>query len=111
MEPSGVEGVGQPQYSQEQIREYRDRYKRGVDLFQQAFTQYNDPQIEPHKKAQLRKVMSEALEVMNETASVALKKEKLEDERRLNENYVRFIENPGAETQKKVFDDIDSLNN
>lgn len=110
-EPSGVEGVGKPQYSQEKIQEYQERYQKGFDIFQKAFKDYNEPKIEPHKKAQLQKVMSEALQVMNETACVALKKEKLEDEKRLNENYAHFIENPGPDTQQKVSDDINSLKN
>lgn len=110
-ETSGVEGGGQSQYSQKQIQEYQERYQKGFDIFQKAFKDYSEPKIEPHKKAQLQKVMSEALQVMNETACVALKKEKFEDEKRLNENYAEFIENPGPETQKKVSDDINSLKN
>ncbi|MCB1072780.1 MAG: hypothetical protein KDK96_06720 [Chlamydiia bacterium] len=111
-EPSGVEGVGgvgEPQHSQEQIQEYQERYQKGFDLFQKAFTDYNQPKIEPHKKVQLQKVMSEALQVMNDTACVALKKGKLEDEKRLNENYAQFIQDPNPENQKKVSDDINTL--
>ena len=106
---SGVGGPGQPQYSQKEIQEYQERYQKGFDMFQKAFKDYNQPNIEPHKKAEFQKVMSEALQVMNETASVALKKGKLDDEKRLSENYAEFIEDPSLDHQKNVSDDINSL--
>ncbi|QVL57330.1 MAG: hypothetical protein KFB93_08100 [Simkaniaceae bacterium] len=106
---SGVGGAGQPQYSQEQLQKYQEDYQKGFDLFQKAFSDYNQPHVEEHKKAQLRKVMSEALQVMNETACVALKKGKLENEQKLSTDYSEFLENPTPENQKKISDDINSL--
>lgn len=105
---SGVSGQ-QPQYSPEEIQKYRDDYQKSYDLFQKAFQDYNQPNVEEHKKAQLQKVMREALQVMNETACVALKKGKIEDEQRLSNDYSEFLENPSPENQKKVSDDLDSL--
>lgn len=106
---SGVGGTGQPQYTQEQIDQYQKDYQKGFDVFQKAFNDYNQPKVEPHKKAQLRKVMSEALQVMNETACVALKKEKLESEQRLSDSFSEFMDDPKPQNQKKVSDDINSL--
>lgn len=99
----------QPQYTPEEIRKYKEDYQRSYDLFQRAFNDYTQPNIEVHKKAQLQKVMGEALQVMNETACVALKREKMDDERRLSNDYSEFIQNPAPENQKKVLDDLHSL--
>ena len=110
-EPSGVEGVGAPQYSQKQIREYQQRYQKGFELFQKAFKGYSAPETTSHQKTQFQKVMSEALQVMNETASLALKKDKLSDEQRLKEHYAAFLENPGPENQQKISNDINALKN
>lgn len=104
----GVSG-GQPQYSPEEIQKYKEDYQKSYNLFQKAFHDYNQPNLEPHKKAQLKKVMDEALQVMNETACVALKKGKIDDEKRLTDNYSEFIQHPTEGNQKKVSDDLDSL--
>ncbi|MCP5506061.1 MAG: hypothetical protein H7A38_04170 [Chlamydiales bacterium] len=108
---SDVSGVGgqQPQYSPEEIQKYRDDYQKSYDLFEKAFHDYNQPGVEEHKKAQLQKVMGEALQVMNETACVALKKGKIEDEKQLSNDYSNFLQNPTPENQKKVSDDLETL--
>lgn len=108
---SDVGGVGgsQPEYSPEEIRGYKKDYEKGFDLFQRAFHAYNQPKVEEHKKEQLKKVMHEALNIMNETASIALKKDKLVDEERLSNDYAAFVQNPTEENQKKVQGDLESL--
>ena len=106
---SGVGGAGHPQYTQDQLQKYQEDYQKGFDLFQKAFNEYNQPNVEEHKKAQLQKVMSEALKVMNETACVALKKGKLENEQKLSTNYSEFLKSPTPENQKKNSDNINSL--
>ncbi len=106
---SGVQGEQQPQYSPEELQRYQQDYQKGFDLFQKAFNEYNKPNVEEHKKAQLQKVMSESLQVMNETACVVLKEEKQKDELKLSTDYAEFAQNPTPENQKKVSDDINEL--
>lgn len=108
---SDVSDVGgqQPHYSHKEIQKYKEAYQKSYDLFEKAFHDYTQPNVEKHKKAQLQKVMSEALQVMNETASVALKKEKVENEKQLSSDYSDFLQNPTLENQKKVSDDLDLL--
>ncbi|WP_316358616.1 hypothetical protein [Candidatus Neptunichlamydia sp. REUL1] len=106
----GVQGGGEPhQYSQEELEKYHQDYEKGLNLFKESFDQYNQPNLEVHKKAQLKKVMDEALQVMNETACVALKQGKRDHEVMLNIHYQTFIEDPSADNQKKVADDIKAL--
>ena len=61
------------------------------------------------KKDQLEKVMSQALNVMNETAGIALKKDKAALEGQLNRDFNSFINNPTAENQSKISDNIKEL--
>jgi hypothetical protein len=106
----GVQGGGKPpQYSQEELEKYQQDYKKGLNLFKESFDQYNQPNQEVHKKTQLKKVMDEALQVMNETACVALKEGKQENEKQLNVNYQVFISDPSPQNQKNVADDIKTL--
>ena len=107
---SGVGGSGESKpLTSDEIKRYQEDYQKGFDLFQNALTEYNKPNVEYHKKVQLKKVMDEALQVMNETASVALKKGKQAKEQSLSENYETYINDPSDENKKQLMDDIDSL--
>ena len=106
----GVQGGGKPpQYSQEELKKYQQEYEKGLNLFKESFDQYNQPNLEIHKKAQLKKVMDESLQVMNETACVALKEGKQGSEKQLNINYQVFISDPSPQNQKNVAHDIKTL--
>lgn len=106
----GISGGGQPpHYSPEDIEKYKADYAKGFKLFQESFNDHNKPNVEFHKKEQLQKVMTEALNVMNETACVALKAGKQKDEERLTMDYEEFKNNPNGETQKKIADDLNRL--
>ena len=105
-----VQGEGGPhQYSQEELVRYQQDYQKGLTLFKESFEQYNQPDLEIHKRTQLKKVMDEALQVMNETACVALKEGRQENEKQLNINYQTFISDPNPQNQKNVADDIKTL--
>ena len=104
-----IGGTNPPQYSPDELRRYREDYQQGLDLFQKAFDAHREPQLEFHKKQQLEKVMSEALQVMNETASVVLKKEKLEKAKALSERYTQFLKDPSSQNEQKVFEGIQDL--
>jgi len=106
----GIQGGGEShQHSQKELEKYHQDYEKGLNLFKESFDQYNQPNLEGHKKAQLKKVMDEALQVMNETACVALKEGKKGDEMKLNTDYQTFIKDPSTDNQKKVADDIKAL--
>ncbi|WP_228547044.1 hypothetical protein [Candidatus Neptunochlamydia vexilliferae] len=107
---AGIEGVqGGGHHSKDEIERYQDDYKKGLDLFHKSFEEYTKPNVEFHKKEQLKKVMDEALGVMNESASAALKERKIKDEEKLNTDYANFINDPSPENQKKVAEDIQTL--
>lgn len=106
---SGIQGGPSPHYSKEELERYAQDYKKGLNLFQKSFEDYNKPDVEFHKKKQLKKVMDETLQVMNETARIALEKGKLENERNLNIDYQDFLKNPTPVNQKKVADDLKAL--
>ena len=88
---------------------YQQDYQKSFDLFQNALTEYNKPNVEFHKKEQLKKVMDEALQVMNETACVALKEGKQAKGQSLQTDYESYINEPSDENKKKLMDDVDSL--
>jgi len=106
----GVSG-GQPEreLSPEEIERYRDDYNKGFKLFQEAFNDYNKPDVEIHKKAKFQDVMNKALAIMNETACVAISEGKRAKEAQLSEDYTAFINQPTPESQMKVSEDISSL--
>ena len=110
---SEVEGVqgggGSEKYSKEELQKYQQDYEKGLDLFKASFKEYTQPDVEVHKKKQLKKVMDEALQVMNETARVSLREGKLGSEKQLNTDYHTFLQNPTAENQKKVAQDLKAL--
>jgi len=103
-------GGGEPRkYSKEELQKYQQDYNKGLHLFKESFHEYTKPDAESHKKEQLKKVMNEALQVMNETACVALREGKLGSEKQLNTDYQTFMASPSDENQKKVADDLKAL--
>lgn len=107
-EVSGVQG-GQPQPSPEELERYKKDYNEGLKLFQNAFQEYTKPDVEAHKKAKLQDVMDKALNVMNETACVAISEGKQKKEAELNAHYQAFVDNPTPENQQKVAEDLSAL--
>ncbi|MEM7176052.1 MAG: hypothetical protein AAF443_09090 [Chlamydiota bacterium] len=95
--------------SPEEIEQYKRDYQESLQLFQNAFHEYNKPNLEPHKKAKFKQVMDEALNVMNQTACVALKKGKQANEVQLEKSYQAFIENPTPANRAQLIHDIKAL--
>lgn len=107
---SELSGAQAPQpLSSQEIAEYKNKFDSGLQLFQQSFNEFTKPNIETHKKEQLHKVMDEALQVMNETAAVALKGQKKAIEQKLNAEYNAFIQNPSPQTQQAVTQTLKAL--
>lgn len=103
-------GQTPPPPSPEEIQRYKDDYEDSLQLFRDSFNEYNKPSVEAHKKAKLKEVMDEALDVMNKTACVALKEgKKKEQEAKLNDDYEAFIQNPSDANREQVLKDLQAL--
>lgn len=55
-------------------QQYAQEYKQGADLFQKALTEYNKSS-NPYQQAEFKKVMDQAMNVMNETSHALMRKE------------------------------------
>ena len=92
----------------EETKSYQEDYQKSFNLFQQALKAYH-PNIEYHKRDQLKKVMNEALQVMSEVACVVLKEGNQAKSQSLQADYKTYLNHPSDENRKKLMDDIDSL--
>lgn len=109
-EVSGVGGTGGEQpLSPEQTQHLQDDYQKSFDLFENALKQYSKPNVEYHKKQQLKKVMDEALDVMNKTAHSALQEGKLSQEKALENDYKAYMKDPTDANQQKLLADLKAL--
>ena len=107
---SGVGGAGgQQPLTPEQTQHLQDDYHKSFDLFENALKEYSKPNVEYHKKEQLKKVMSEALDVMNKTAHATLQEGKLNQEKTLEEDYEAFMKDPSEANQQKLLADLEAL--
>lgn len=106
-----IGGVGGPgkSYTPDELKHYQADYQKSLKLFQKSLEQYNQTNMEPHKKAKFKQVMDESLQIMNETASVALKKGKQSYEKALESDYKNYIANPTDENLKKLEESINNL--
>lgn len=96
--------------SPEDIKHYQSDYQKSLNLFNKSFDEYIKPDLETHKKEMFKKVMDESLDVMNKTACVALKNARDRDkEAKLNSDYHTFIQDPTAENQDKIHQDLDHM--
>ncbi len=95
----------------EDVQKYQQDFAKSVELFRQAFQDYNHPDNDEAKKAKLEEVMEQALTIMNQTASTVLKEEKGRvSEERLNQDYHAFIKEPSQENHDRIMTDLEQLN-
>lgn len=107
---SQVDGpAGSPQFSPEEVKQYQQEYQKSFDLFQNALQEYDKPNLEEHKKQKFKTVMDEALEVMNQTACVALTQGKQGREIELEKSYQTFIQSPSQENRMALSEAIKNL--
>lgn len=99
----------QSSFSPEEIAQYKKDYQEGFSLFKEAFFTYDQPHLPNAKKAQLKKVMDESLQVMNQVAYVALQKKQHPDEKNLEKNYHAFIKEPNEQNRKNLLQSIQAL--
>ena len=104
----GLQGVGDSkEYSKEELQKDQEDYQKGLDLLNNPF-RVHQPNVEDHKSS-AKKVMDEALQVMNGTACVALKEGKQGAGKTLTNDYHTYLEKPNAENKEKVAQDIQTL--
>jgi hypothetical protein len=93
----------------DRMEKYHSEFKRGAKLFQKALEDFHKSKI-PAQKEQFRKVMDEALNVMNQTAiAVCREKSQKTQEKKLEKDYHTFVDNPSKEKYEVVHKDIEDL--
>lgn len=91
------------------MSKYKSEFQRGAKLFQNALEEYNKSNI-PEQKDQFKKVMDEARQVLHETAEVVCKnKKEIAREKKLEDDYDSFLQNPSKEQYDILHKDIESL--
>jgi hypothetical protein len=98
---------GNQPLKQNEINHYKEDYQKSLELFQNALEEYSHPDGEFHKKEQLKKVMNEALQVMNETASVALKESK--GQKLVVVDYQAYLDDPSDKNKRQLTKDLENL--
>lgn len=91
---------------------YEAEYKQGVDLFSRALDDYSHSKLksmEMFQKAEFKKVMEKAMQVLQETASELQKKELLKHNETLAKDLAAFEENDSATNLSQLKKDLDSL--
>ena len=91
-----------------EIKTYKNDFAKSAELFKEALKEY-DKTIEIHKKAQLQKTMSEALNIMNQIVKVALKKSGQIKEKKLEDDYSSFVAKETPQGMKRLSSDIDDV--
>lgn len=65
---------------------YEQEYRRGVDLFQRALSEYKNAD-EVHKKEAFHEVMDRAMQVLNETARELKRSDLMEQNQKIAQTY------------------------
>ncbi len=93
----------------ENRQKYHSEFKRGAELFRKALEDYDKSSI-PAQKEQFKKVMDEALTVMNQTAKVVCNDgKKRAQEKKIEEDYKTFIKDPNKSHFDLLHKDIESI--
>ncbi len=88
---------------------YRHEFLQGLDLFKRALDQYEKTDLQP-KKDRFKEVMNEALNVLNQTASVVCRgKAAMHKEEVLAKDYKSFAKDDSPENFQKLQADIQKL--
>ena len=107
-----IEGSGNVRPLTSQKKEaYQAAYERGHNLFKKALKAYGTAGNNSPKKEKLKQVMDETLNVMQEAAHACLKGEKKKgiDQKKLIQDYQKYLENPSEGNGSKVMEDLENL--
>src|SRR5581483_3391078 len=89
---------------------YRNEFARGIKLFEESLTAYeNTPPDEVIKKAKFKDVMDKALKIMNESARGFLSESGKSEESKLEKDYQAFLANDNKDSYNKLNKDIRHL--
>jgi len=84
-----MESIQGPGMGPQDQKIYKQQYKHGLDLFQRALGEYSKAD-EIHKKDAFKKVMDQALDVLNETARGLGRKDLLEQNVKISDDYQSY---------------------
>lgn len=87
---------------------YKNEFQRGLDLFQRSLSEYQGTEDGPKKDA-FKIVMDEALQVMGETAKLALSKTGQKAESSVENDYQAYIADGSSDSLQKLQGDLDKL--
>jgi hypothetical protein len=87
---------------------YQQDFKESASLFQQSLQQYGHSSI-PAQQAAFQDVMKKALNIMNETAKLALSKEAQKQEAKLNAQFQAFEQDPSSQNMANLNKTITKL--
>lgn len=85
---------------------FEQEYKHGADLFQRALTQ-SSKSDNPFQQEQFGEVMDKAMKVLNQTAKELKRKDLLEQNKLIAQDYKAYRDNPSGEVVKKLEQDLD----
>ena len=85
---------------------YEQEYKHGADLFQRALQQ-NNTSDNPYQKEQFGEVMDKAMQVLNETARELKRKDLMDQNKLIAQDYKAYQNNPNDQVSSKLKQDLD----
>lgn len=91
-----------------EVKAYKNDFAKSAKLFKEALEEYSKT-TEIHKKEQLQKTMSEAMNIMNQIVKVALRKSGQAKEKKLENDYNNFIAKETPQGMKGLRSDIDDV--
>ena len=91
-----------------EIQTYKKDFERGSKIMKDAAQMYAQT-TEPHKKEQLKKSMSEALEAMNEIINNVLHGNGEKYEKKLTADYQKFLADSSNANIKHLNNDIKTI--
>ncbi len=98
-----IEGMGP---SGQDIKLYEQQYRQGLDQFQRALKEYSAPHLEVHKKEAFKKVMDNALQVLNETARAMKREDLLKKNALIAQNFKDYATSHSPQDQQKLAKDL-----
>lgn len=84
-------GEGMPISPHDRIQ-YEQEYRKGVDLFQRALSEYNKAD-EIHKKEAFKEVMDRSMQILNETARELKRSDLMDQNQKISQSFQALQEN------------------
>lgn len=88
---------------------YKQDFEKGVTLFQQSLSEYQNVGDFEQKKIMLKDVMDKALDVINQSAKGFLSQKNLQQPDQLQKDYEAYLSNASSDTYNKLNQDLERL--